>query len=309
MVDPVTITDMNSVIQWVNPAFTRVTGYSFEEAVGRKPNILRSRHTTLETYQDMWATILSGGWWRGEILNQAKGGQEWYSFLSISQIKDEGGRPFAYVGIAKDITELKRLQFRLKEASLEAIYMLSVACEAKDEVTGSHVRRVQNYSKSLAERLGLSRMEAEEIGYSSMMHDIGKLHVPDEVLHKAGPLSREEWESMTRHPEEGAVILRNKPFYEIARQIAMSHHEKWDGSGYPAGRKGDEIPLPARIVAVADVFDALTTERPYKKAWSAEDALAEIERMSGKAFDPAVVAAFRSICDGGIISEVRSQFP
>jgi PAS domain S-box-containing protein len=308
-VDPVCITDMNSVIQWINPAYTRVTGFTFEEALGRKPSIVRSRFTTQETYQSMWATILSGGWWRGEIINKARDGREWHSFLSISQIKDEEGAPFAYVGIAKDITELKELQFRLKEASLEAIYMLSVACEAKDQVTGSHVLRVQKYSIALAERMGFSAYEAEEIGYSSMMHDVGKLYIPDAILRKSGPLSRQEWEAMSRHPHDGVAILRDKPFYEAARQIAANHHERWDGSGYPARKRGEEIPLAARIVSVADVFDALTTERSYKKAWSVQEAIKEIVNKRGEAFDPNVVDAFVSLCEDGTIGRIRSEYP
>jgi HD-GYP domain-containing protein (c-di-GMP phosphodiesterase class II) len=263
----------------------------------------------LATYENMWSVILSGGWWRGEIINRKKSGEEWYSSLSISQIKDDEGKPIAYIGVSRDITEMKRLQFRLKEASLEAIFMLSVACEAKDEVTGSHVRRVQLYSEAIALKLGLSRETAEEIGYSSMMHDVGKLHVPDAILKKPGPLSSEEWLSMAKHPENGVTILREQPFYAVARDISASHHEKWDGSGYPRGVAGDEIPLPARITTVSDVFDALTTERSYKKAWTEERAIEELVEQRGKAFDPDVVDAFVALCEEGVISEIRRQFP
>lgn len=308
-VDSVVITDMNSVIQYVNPGFTTATGFSPGEAIGKKPSILRSRHTTLDTYENMWSVILEGGWWRGEIINVKKSGEEWYSYLSISQIKDDEGRPFAYVGISRDITEMKQLQFQLKEASLEAIFMLSIACEAKDEVTGSHVRRVQHYSEAIARRLGLSEVEAEEIGYSSMMHDVGKLHVPDEILQKVGPLSQQEWSRMAKHPKDGVVILREKPFYATARAITANHHEKWDGRGYPDEKKGEDIPLEARIVTVADVFDALTTERPYKKAWSEEEALNELVAQKGRAFDPRVVDAFASLYQEGVVSHIRKKFP
>jgi PAS domain S-box-containing protein len=308
-VDAVTITDMNSVIQYVNPAFTATTGFSADEAIGEKPVILRSRHTNSDTYKDMWEVILNGGWWRGEIINVKKTGEEWYSFLSISQIKDSEGVPFAYVGISRDITEMKQLQFRLKEASLEAIFMLSLAAEAKDEVTGSHIQRVQHYSEALALRLGLSPMEAEEIGYSSMMHDVGKLHVPDAILKKAGSLSREEWEVMGEHPSQGVVILRDKPFYEKAREIAGNHHEKWGGDGYPEGKKGMEIPLVARIVAVADVYDALTTSRPYKEAWSAERVLEELVEQRGVHFDPEIVDALALLHGEGVLGEIRKRFP
>lgn len=308
-VDAVVITDMDSVIQYVNPAFTEITGFSADEALGRKPSILRSQHTTLETYQHMWKVILAGGWWRGEIINVKRSGAEWWSFLSISQIKDAEGRAFAYVGISRDITEMKTLQRQLKEASLEAIFMLSVACEVKDETTGNHIRRVQGYSRELALRLGLSETDAERVGYSSVMHDIGKLHIPDLILQKAGPLSEPEMELMRRHPVHAVSILREKPFYSTARDIANNHHEKWDGTGYPEGKRGEEIPLAARIVAVADVFDALTTRRPYKEAWSEERALAELAAQKGHALDPRVVDAFVSLHEEGAVCAIRSEFP
>lgn len=307
--DAVVITDMNSVIQWVNPAFMETTGFSAEEAIGNKPSILRSRHTTRETYKKMWAVILSGGWWRGELINVKRSGEEWFSYLSISQIRDEQGVPLAYVGISRDITEMKQFQFRLKDASLEAIFMLSLAAEAKDEVTGSHIQRVQHYSEALALRLGLSPIAAEEIGYSSMMHDVGKLHVPDVILKKAGPLSQNEWKTMVQHPYQGIAILRDKPFYKLARDIAGNHHEKWNGSGYPEGKKGKEIPLAARIVSVADVFDALTTSRPYKDAWSEDRALKELIQQRGTQLDPDVVDAFVLLQKEGIIEEIRERFP
>jgi len=308
-VDAAIITDVNSVIQYVNPGFTATTGFLAEEAIGKKPSILRSRHTTLDTYKEMWHVIFEGGWWRGEIINVNKSGDEWYAYLSISQIRDDEGQAFAYVGISRDITEMKELQFRLKEASLEAIFMLSVAAEAKDEVTGAHIQRVQHYSQALALRLGLSQVEAEEIGYSSMMHDLGKINVPDAILKKAGRLSREEWETMVKHPPSGVAILRDKPFYAVARDIAGNHHEKWDGSGYPEGKKGEEIPVAARIVTVADVFDALTTRRPYKEAWPEENALNELVGQKGKAFEPRIVDAFVALFQEGTIQRIREQFP
>jgi PAS domain S-box-containing protein len=307
-VDAVIITNLESVIQYVNAAFTEITGFSAEEAVGRKPGILRSTHTTAETYRRMWESIRATGSWHGDLINVRKSGEEWHSHLSISQVKDTEGRPFAYVGIAHDITEMKQLEFRLKEASLEAIFMLSVACEAKDEDTGNHVRRVQHYSHAVALKLGLAPGDAEEIAYSSIMHDLGKLHIPDAILQKPGPLTAPEWTMMKRHPRDGVTILRDKPFYSVARSIADNHHEKWDGSGYPGGKRGEEIPLAARIVAVADVYDALATKRPYKPPWPDEQALDEIRRQRGRAFDPRVVDAFLTLHDEGVVARIRQEF-
>jgi len=308
-VDSVVITDMDSVIRYVNPAFTQITGFTAEEAIGQKPSIQQSPHTTPETYEEMWRVIEAGGWWRGEIINVKKSGEEWHSYLSISQVRDEHGVPFGYVGIARDITEMKRLEARLREAGLEAIFMLSVAAEAKDEVTGSHIQRVQHYSEAIALRLGLPLDVVEEIGYSSMMHDVGKIQVPDAILKKAGKLTEEEWALMRRHPLHGVAILREKPFYRVARDIAGNHHERWDGNGYPHGRKGEEIPLASRIVTVADVFDALTTARPYKDAWDEEEALAELVKRRGKNFDPQVVDVFMELYEEGVIRAIRQQFP
>lgn len=308
-VDSVVITDMNSIIQYVNPAFTKITGYPAEEAIGSKPSIQRSPNTTDATYQDMWKVILSGGWWRGEIVNKKKNGEEWHSYLSISQVFDAAGAPVAYVGIARDITDMKMMEYQLREMSMEAIYMLSTAAEAKDEVTGSHIQRVRHYSEAIAQKLGLSKSRAFEIGYSSMMHDVGKIQIPDAILKKRDKLTRDEWEIMRAHPDKGVDILREKPFYETAREIAGNHHERWDGSGYPQGKKGGEIPLAARIVAVADVFDALTTTRPYKEAWTEEAALREIQAGKGTIFDPRVVEVFEVLCAEGKVHAIRSRFP
>jgi putative two-component system response regulator len=137
---------------------------------------------------------------------------------------------------------------------------------------------------------------------------VGKLHVPDAILKKAGKLTEDEWEEMKKHPEGGAAILRNKDFYHVARDIAANHHERWDGTGYPAGIKGEEIPLASRIVTVADVFDALTTERPYKKAWTETEAMDKILQDRGKAFDPAVVDAFEALFRRGKISELMRRY-
>jgi len=307
-VDSVVITDLNNVIQYANPAFTKITGFPRDKALGKTPSILRSRHTTLETYQKMWATILAGGWWRGHIINVKANGEEWHSFLSISQVRNPSGRAVGYVGIARDITEMKRLETQLHDMSLEAIYMLAQAAEAKDEVTGNHILRVRAYPEAVAAEMGLTEEEVNKIGYSSILHDVGKLHVPDAILKKAGKLTEDEWEEMKKHPEGGAAILRNKDFYHVARDIAANHHERWDGTGYPAGIKGEEIPLASRIVTVADVFDALTTERPYKKAWTETEAMDKILQDRGKAFDPAVVDAFEALFRRGKISELMRRY-
>jgi putative two-component system response regulator len=139
--------------------------------------------------------------------------------------------------------------------------------------------------------------KAEEIGFFSSMHDVGKIHIPDAILNKTGKLTEAEFQIVKNHTVVGERIIGDSIFYAIARQVARHHHERWDGSGYPDGLQGEEIPLPARIVSVVDVYDALTHERPYKKAWRPEKAIKEIVTLSGKAFDPTVVNAFLTAVD------------
>lgn len=183
----------------------------------------------------------------------------------------------------------------LHEANMDAIYMLAVASESKDQDTGDHVRRLQHYSRSLARELGFSQRESEQIGYSAILHDVGKIHVPDHILKKPGPLTDDERLAIQEHTTAGEHILSTKPFFHRARKIARSHHENHDGSGYPDRAAGEDVPIEARIVHLADVYDALTTPRVYKRAWDTYDAASIIEESTGKMFDPDVVKAFASL--------------
>ena len=194
-----------------------------------------------------------------------------------------------------------------KEAHKNAMFMLAAAVETRDGLTGSHLHRVQAYAEALANGMGLPRDVVDEIGYSSVLHDVGKLLVPDEILGKPGKLSDAEWVEMRRHPDHGANILGTQDFFEMARDIAKFHHERWDGTGYPAGLRGEQIPVAARITSVADVFDALTTKRHYKDAWADVDALAELRKLSGSSFDPKIVDAFFELYDTGEIARIRSM--
>ena len=183
----------------------------------------------------------------------------------------------------------------LHEANMDAIYMLAVASESKDEDTGAHVRRLERYSRALARELGFGEREAEKVGYSAILHDVGKIHVPDHILKKPGPLTDEERRVIQEHTLAGEHILSVKPFFNVARRIARHHHENWDGSGYPDRAAGADIPVEARIVHLADVYDALTTPRVYKRAWDGYSAAGIIEEASGRMFDPEVVRAFDSL--------------
>lgn len=180
------------------------------------------------------------------------------------------------------------------QTRLQIVRCLGKAAEYKDNETGTHVIRMSHYARLIALAMGFSEAQAEELLHAAPMHDIGKIGIPDAILLKPGPLSEAEWETMKQHTTIGASILGEHAsgLLRMAASIALHHHEKWDGSGYPKGLAGNDIPIEARIVAVADVFDALTSERPYKPAWSVEDALALLREQRGRHFDPDVVAAF-----------------
>ena len=174
---------------------------------------------------------------------------------------------------------------------------LAAAAEFHDDETGQHTHRVGDLSVSIAERLGLPGAQVELMRLAAPLHDVGKIAIPDAVLGKRGKLTDEEFEQMKTHTTVGAQMLAGSAFalLEMAEQIALTHHEKWDGSGYPAGLAGEAIPIAGRIVAVADVFDALTHARPYKAAWSTADAIAEMTGQAGRHFDPQVLEAFLSV--------------
>lgn len=176
----------------------------------------------------------------------------------------------------------------------ETLLILAKAGEHRDQETGNHVLRMAKYSRLIAEYLGLSRLECEEIEYAAPLHDIGKIGVSDNILLKPGRLTAAEWELMKTHTTMGHAILKdsNSRFIKVGAVIALNHHEKFNGSGYPHGLEGEVIPLEARIVAIADVYDALRTPRPYKPGWSREDAVAYITTQAGKHFDPSCVEAF-----------------
>ena len=193
--------------------------------------------------------------------------------------------------------ELKNATEKIRQASLDTTIRLAQAAEYKDEETGGHIKRMGYYAAAIAKALSLSPQDIEAILYAAPMHDVGKIGIPDRILLKPGSLDEEEWKVMRQHTSIGGNILSGSDSHviQMAEQIALSHHEKWDGSGYPKGFKGLEIPVWGRICAIADVFDALTTKRPYKKALSVEHSLDILDKSRGTHFDPDVFDVFFSI--------------
>jgi len=199
-----------------------------------------------------------------------------------------------YRGYLSRIEDERRNAQRMAELHLATIEALALAIDAKDHATPNHIRRVQAYATGLARAMGMSETEVQGIKTAALLHDIGKLAIPEHILAKPGPLTPEEFQKVRIHPEVGAEILRSVPFpYPVVPTI-LSHHERWDGRGYPAGLKEDEIPLGARVVCIVDYFDALTSDRPYHKAISSDAAVALLQQEAGKALDPRVVDAFVS---------------
>jgi response regulator RpfG family c-di-GMP phosphodiesterase len=182
----------------------------------------------------------------------------------------------------------------LRETQLEVIRRLSQAAESRDEVTGHHIQRIGVMCERLALAAGLSPERAEMLRFASAMHDVGKIGIPDSVLLKPGRLDEKQWAKMRTHPQIGAEILDDSrsPVVQLGREIALTHHERWDGSGYPAGLVGSEIPIEGRICAICDVFDALLSERPYKRAWPLADVIKEVRAQRGRHFDPQLIDLF-----------------
>ncbi|RWX47402.1 hypothetical protein H206_01021 [Candidatus Electrothrix aarhusensis] len=193
-----------------------------------------------------------------------------------------------------------KLHFELKEANRESLYMLAMAAEFKDQNTGNHIRRISEYTRLLALEMGLRAEEAEECAQASILHDIGKLGIPDAILQKPARLTEDEFTFIRRHTTLGARILERHHWFQLAKDIALYHHEHWDGGGYPLGLRGNEIPLTARIVSVADVYDALSHKRPYKEAWEPERCIANLRENAGTKFDQTVVDAFLRLTDRGV---------
>jgi putative two-component system response regulator len=200
--------------------------------------------------------------------------------------------------VAKRTRQLEQVNEKIKATALETILRLSRAAEYRDEETGAHIQRMSRYAVAVARRMGIDESFIEKMIYGLPMHDIGKIGVPDYILLKAGKLSPAEWEIMKQHTTIGGKILEgsDSEVIQTARVIALTHHEKWNGTGYPEGLKGADIPLVGRIASIADVFDALTSSRPYRlKPFSLEETFRIIEEGRGADFDPGIVDAFVSI--------------
>ncbi len=216
-------------------------------------------------------------------------GGYWMAALAAAPVYTTYWAYRVYLGRIQD--QQRHVQ-QVSDLHLATIEALALAIDAKDHTAQSHIRRVQVYAAGLARTLGMSHNEIQGVKTAALLHDIGKLAVPEHILSKPGPLTQEEFQKIRIHPQVGAEIISGVPFPYPVAPLILSHHERWDGKGYPAGLKGDEIPLGARILSVVDYFDALMSERPYHKAMSFDAAIGLLRQESGKALDPKVVQTF-----------------
>jgi PAS domain S-box-containing protein len=299
---------------YLSPAFTDLSGFTVESPAFQALITVQPVYvTTPEDWQQfggvdlrLLAENVETAVYYPLVAKQTLQGVLEVCFRS-EQTLDEGRKQFietlaGQAAIAIDnfrlLDALERSNRELQMAYDETIEGWALALEMRDRETEGHTRRVTDLTVRLARRLGIPEDEIVHIRRGALLHDIGKMGIPDAILHKPGKLTDEEWQIMRKHPELALSFLSHIAYLRPALDIPYSHHEKWDGSGYPLGLKGEQIPLAARIFAIADVYDALATDRPYRKAWPREKVLAYIAGQAGKHFDPRIVQEFMSMLRG-----------
>ncbi len=286
--------DTEGKILFVNKRFCELSGYAKEEVIEQSFSAMYADDIDPLIVKQLWETIQSGHVWRGVLKNKRKDGSLYWVKATVVPIKDKQGKITEFMSVRNDISEIIKLHEEIESTQQEIIYHMGEIAESRSQETGNHVRRVAEYSRLLALKYGLDAQEANKIAMASPMHDIGKVGIPDTILHKPGKLTDEEWEIMKTHAMLGYAVLQHskRPILQASAIIAKEHHEKYDGTGYPLGLSGETIHLYARIVAIADVFDALSHDRCYKKAWEDADVFAFFEKERGAHFDPQLVDMF-----------------
>jgi putative two-component system response regulator len=313
LADAVIITDIDHHILAVNRSYEKITGYSSEEITGKKASILRTSYTPKETHDQMKLALKQGLPWSGVLTNRRRDSSIWHSSITITPLHD--GNELYYIGIFRELEKLKS-GFYLPEERIGSIQssmlkVLAISCEIRDPGIEQHLVRVRDLTERLTHfhnermQLGWSEELVNRISHSSILHDIGKSGIPEGILYKPGPLAYYERQIIEMHTQIGVDIIDkiyaelNDDLFnqelEFGKNIILYHHEKWDGTGYPHQLAAADIPIEARIVSIVDVFDALTSIRPYKEKWSEERALAYISEQRGQHFDPGLVDSFLAL--------------
>lgn len=287
-------TNREGVITYVNQQFIDISGFPKDEIIGRRHSIVKHPDNSKEFFTNVWETILSGQTWSGIFKNLSRKKDEYWLNTTIVPIINESNQITEYMAISNNITEVFHLHEEVNRTQKDIIYKMGQIGETRSAETGNHVKRVANYSKELGRLYGLSNEEVELLFIVSPMHDIGKVGIPDNILNKQGKLDDDEFKIMKTHAAIGSNVLSGSqsPVLSAAKIVAHEHHEKWNGSGYPKGKSGTDIHVFGRITALADVFDALGSDRCYKKAWD-EDRIFQLFREErGKHFEPKLVDLF-----------------
>jgi PAS domain S-box-containing protein len=287
-------------VVYANDLFYKLMGYTPKELIGKPYSwIERPDDIKEEDIEKIWEGVEKNNIWKGELRNISKKGKMYHFISTVVPIKNAKGEILEYMGIRQDISQVVELHEELEATQREIVYKMGEIGETRSKETGNHVKRVAEYSKLLAELCGLSSKEADILFTASPMHDIGKVGIPDAILNKPGRLDDKEWKIMKTHSIIGYNILKNskREVLKAAAIVAREHHEKWDGSGYPRKLKGEKIHIYGRITAIADVFDALGSDRCYKKAWEDEKIFKLLKEEKGKHFDPTLVDLFMKNVD------------
>jgi PAS domain S-box-containing protein len=282
-------TDLRGIITHVSDAFCNISGYTSEELIGKNHNIVRHPDMPKEAFKYLWEELKKERSVRLEVKNKKKNG-DYYWVEAEFEPEYKNGEHIGYSAVRQDITHMKDIEAIQKEI----IFTMGSIGESRSKETGNHVRRVAEYSKTLALLYGMSEEEAEMLRQASPMHDIGKVAIPDSILNKPGPLTPAEIQIMQTHSIKGHEMLKvsNRPLLNAASIVALEHHEKWNGKGYPNRKKGEQIHIYGRITAIADVFDALGSDRCYKEAWADEKIFNLFRKERGEQFDPELVDIF-----------------
>jgi PAS domain S-box-containing protein len=302
-------TNTKNTITYVNENFVTLSGYSKNELLGMSCKDFRAEQHKKNGDCDSIVEKLKNQKKLTMIFeNISKTNKHFFTDTHIYPLVDKKGTTLEHLHLMYDITDVITLHKEIENTQKEIIYKMGEIAESRSKETGNHVKRVANYSKLLAQLAGLNEKDADILYIASPMHDIGKVGIPDAILNKPGKLTDEEFEIMKSHSEIGFNILKNsnKPIVKAASVIAYTHHEKFNGTGYPKGTKGKNIHIFGRITAIADVFDALGSDRCYKKAWELEKILELFEDEKGKHFDPELIDLFLSNIDKFL--DIRNQF-
>ena len=298
-------TDLKGKITHASEAFCRISGYTKEELIGKNHNIVRAEDTPSELFEHLWEDLKQQkNVTVTEIKNRKKDGTYYWVEAEFEPYYDEKGNHIGYSAVRNDITVNKEIELIQKEI----IFTMGTIGESRSKETGNHVKRVALYSELLARYSGLDEEEVTLIAQASPMHDIGKVAISDNILKKTDKLNTEEFSTMKKHAQIGYEMFKNsnRPLLQTAAIISYTHHEKWDGTGYPRNLKGEEIHIYGRITAIADVFDALGSDRCYKKAWKDEDIFKLLKDEKGKHFDPKLIDLFFENIDK--FKEIRDKY-